>query len=209
MPRPIITEELVFSTADTMTTEGTDPSIVTVQGRIGGGSFTTVKRFLDQWRAARAAGAVATLDIPPEVDAKGKEFVLATWSLAKHVANKEALAAKEAAAVEVSAVRAEIVQALEEVARLEGNEAQLRETVSSQESKIREMEITLAAAQAQARRTTELEKTLDLVRADLKVAEKAATSNAVEAGRSTGEMAALRQQVQDLMGALKSVRKNK
>ena len=209
MPRPIITEDLVYSTAETMVSEGADPSIVAVQGRIGGGSFTTVKKFLDMWRIARAAGAVATLDIPPEVDAKGKEFILATWSLAKQMANKESLAAKEAATAEVSAVRVELAQALQEVARLEATEAQLRETGASHESKLREMEIGLADAQAQARRAAELGKTLESLRVELKVAQKAATTNAVEAGRTAGEMAALRQQVKDLMDALKSFRKGK
>lgn len=209
MPRPIITEELVYSSADTMVAEGADPSIVAVQGRIGGGSFTTVKKFLDMWRTARAAGAVATLDIPPEVDAKGKEFILATWSLAKQMANKESLAAKEAAAAEVSAVRVELAQALQEVARLEATEAQLRETNAAQESKIREMEISHADAQAQARRAAELEKSLELVRADLKVAQNAVNANAVELGRSAGETVALRNQVKDLMDAVKSFRKSK
>ncbi len=209
MPRPIITEELVYSTADTMVSEGADPSIVAVQGRIGGGSFTTVKKFLDMWRIARAAGAVATLDIPPEVDAKGKEFVLATWSLAKQIANKESHVAKEAAAAEVSAVRVELAQALQEVARLEVTEAQLRETNAAQESKIREMEISHADAQAKARRAAELEKSLELVRADLKVAQNAVNVSAVELGRSAGETVALRNQVKDLMDAVKSFRKSK
>lgn len=207
MSRSMITEDLVNSTADTLVAEGTDPSIVAVQARIGGGSFTTVKRFLDRWRANRAAGAAATLDIPPEVDAKGKEFVLATWSLAKQMAYKESLSAKEAAAAEVGAVRVELAQVLQEVARLETNEMQLRETCTTQESKIREMEIALADAQAQARRATELEKTLEAVRGELKAAEKTATTHAVEAGRAAGEISALRQQSQDLMDTLKSFRR--
>ena len=209
MARPIITEDLVKRTADDMMAEGTDPSIMAVQARIGGGSFTTVKKFLDLWRSKRVAGDAATLDLPPEVAARGQEFVSATWSLAKQLAQKESQATKEAAMAEVAAVRAELSQALQEVARLEASEAQRQESIAHLETKLRESEIALAEAQAQARRTSELDQALGETRRELAASQKEATAKAVEAGRMAGEVEALRKQVQEQMDALKEIAKEK
>ncbi|MDQ3003328.1 MAG: DNA-binding protein [Fibrobacterota bacterium] len=209
MPRPIITEDLVKSTADAMLAEGVDPSIMAVQARIGGGSYTTVKRYLDIWRSNRATGDGAAMDLPPEVEAKGKEFVLATWTVAKQLAHKEAQVAKEVAAAEVATIRNEIAQALQEIARLEASEAQRIELIGQQVTQLRELELALADAHAQVRRTDDLEKTLNATRQELSAAQKEATTRAVESGRMAGEVDALRTQVAGLMEALKSMGKGK
>jgi len=47
MAKPIVTQELVTSIADELHAAGVEPSILMVQERIGAGSYTTVKRYLD------------------------------------------------------------------------------------------------------------------------------------------------------------------
>ena len=47
MARQIVTQSAVNEAAAALVTEGQEPSIVGVQERIGGGSYSTVKRFLD------------------------------------------------------------------------------------------------------------------------------------------------------------------
>ena len=204
MPRQIISEDLVKTTADAILSEGGDPSMVNVQARIGGGSYTTVKKFLDLWRSNRSIGDMASIDLPPEVEAKGKEFVLATWTLAKQISNKEAQAAKDVAASDVAAVRLEIAQALQEIARLEESEAQRIEAHARQEKLLREIEIALADSQAQARRSIELGNQVKELQKELKDSQKDAIEKASQVGKLSGEAEALRKQVADLMATLKA-----
>ena len=52
MAKAVVTQERVFEVAQALTDQGTAPTILNVQEGIGGGSYTTVKRYLDQWREA-------------------------------------------------------------------------------------------------------------------------------------------------------------
>ena len=44
----------VFKTADTLLAEGIEPTVITLQERIGGGSYITIKRHLSVWRVTQA-----------------------------------------------------------------------------------------------------------------------------------------------------------
>jgi len=48
MAKQVATKEVVFAAADAFATRGIDPTTVLVQERTGG-SYTTVKRLLDEW----------------------------------------------------------------------------------------------------------------------------------------------------------------
>ncbi|HLP43602.1 MAG TPA: DNA-binding protein [Fibrobacteria bacterium] len=207
MSRLRITEELVRTTAEAIMAEGATPALVAVRERIGGGSYTTVKKFLDAWFAKRAAADGARPELPESVEKKGREFVIAVWALSKQIASQDTQAAKDAAAAEVAAVQEELTSAIQEIARLEASEAKHAEIISQQETKIRELELGLADAQAQARRTMELEKALSDARSETAAAHKEASAKAVDAGRLTGETEALRNQVAGLMEAIKSIGK--
>lgn len=204
MARQIVTQQAVNDVADALHEEGADPSIMAVQSRIGGGSFSTVKRCLDVWRQAKTEAANTAPDTPPEVQAKGQEFARAVWALASREAQREAQHLKDAATDEVAAVRAELADATTEIARLEGVESENAATIEQQQTKLRAIEIELAAAQADARRVQELEHALTESRAALEAARQAATDKAVEGGRLAGEAEALRAQVRELMAALQA-----
>ena len=146
------------------------------------------------------AGAV---DTPPAIQAKGQEFAQAVWALASREAQREAQAMKDEAKAEVAAVRADLVGATTEIARLEALENTQATTIEAQQVKLREVELSLAEVQAQARRVPELEQALAQLRLDLEASRKEATDKAVEAGRLAGEADALRAQVRELMAALK------
>ena len=203
MARQIVTQQAVTEAAEALIVEGAEPSIVAVQARIGGGSYSTVKKFLDVWKQQRAEAATAAPDTPAEVQAKGQEFARIVWALASREAQAEAQQAKDEAQAEVAAVRVELAEANNEIARLEGVEAAQAETIDQQAAKLREVELALAEAQTQARRVAELEKSLADLRAALDASRKEATDKAVEAGRLAGESDALRAQVRELMDALK------
>lgn len=203
MARQIVTQQAVTEAAEALIVEGAEPSIVAVQARIGGGSYSTVKKFLDVWKQQRAEAATAAPETPAEVQAKGQEFARIVWALASREAQAEAQQAKDEAQAEVAAVRVELAEANNEIARLEGVEAAQAETIDQQAAKLREVELALAEAQTQARRVAELEKSLADLRAELDASRKDATDKAVEAGRLAGEAEALRAQVRELMDAIK------
>jgi chromosome segregation ATPase len=203
MARQIVTQHAVNEAAEALILEGSEPSILAVQSRIGGGSYSTVKRFLDVWKQERAEAATAAPDTPPEVQAKGQEFARAVWALASREAQREAQQAKDEAHAEVVAVRGELAEATTEIARLEGVESEQGVTIEQQHAKLREVELSLAEAQTQARRVAELEKSLAEIRAELDASRKEATDKAVDAGRLAGEAEALRAQVRELMAAIK------
>ena len=203
MARQIVTQQAVTEAAEALIVEGAEPSIVAVQARIGGGSYSTVKKFLDVWKQQRAEAATAAPETPAEVQAKGQEFARIVWALASREAQAEAQQAKDEAHAEVAAVRVELAEANNEIARLEGVEAAQAETIDQQAAKLREVELALAEAQTQARRVGELEKSLADLRAELDASRKEATDKAVEAGRLAGEAEALRAQVRELMDAIK------
>lgn len=203
MARQIVTPQAVTEAAEALIVEGAEPSIVAVQARIGGGSYSTVKKFLDVWKQQRAEAATAAPETPAEVQAKGQEFARIVWALASREAQAEAQQAKDEAQAEVAAVRVELAEANNEIARLEGVEASQAETIDQQAAKLREVELALAEAQTQARRVPELEKSLADLRTELDASRKEATDKAVEAGRLAGEAEALRAQVRELMDAIK------
>lgn len=203
MARQIVTQQAVTEAAEALIVEGAEPSIVAVQARIGGGSYSTVKKFLDVWKQQRAEAATAAPETPAEVQAKGQEFARIVWALASREAQAEAQQAKDEAQAAVAAVRVELAEATNEIARLEGVEAAQAATIDQQAAKLREVELALAEAQTQARRVAELEKSLADLRAELDASRKDATDKAVEAGRLAGEGEALRAQVRELMDAIK------
>ena len=203
MARQIVTQQAVNEVADALVAEGLDPSIMAVQSRIGGGSYSTVKRYLDAWKQERAAVGAGATDTPSAIQAKGQEFAQAVWALASREAQREAQAMKDEAKAEVAAVRADLVGATTEIARLEALENTQATTIEAQQVKLREVELSLAEVQAQARRVPELEQALAQLRLDLEASRKEATDKAVEAGRLAGEADALRAQVRELMAALK------
>ena len=124
-------------------------------------------------------------------------------ALASREAQREAQAIKDEAKAEVAAVRADLVGATTEIARLEAVESTRAATIEAQQAKLREVELALADAQAQARRVPGLEQGLAQLRLELEAARKEATDKAVEAGRLAGEADALRAQVRELMAAIK------
>lgn len=206
MARQIVTQALVDEIAEAMILEGAEPSIVAVQSRIGGGSFSTVKRFLDTWKQARAELANAAPDTPPEIQAKGKEFTRILWALAAREAQRLWQLEKDEAKAELAIVRGDLAEATTEIARLEAAETAQTKTNEQQTLQLRELEVALAQAQAQARRVVELEQSLASVRIELDNSRHEATVGAVEVGRLGGEAEVLRAQVRELINAIKPMK---
>ena len=202
MTRSIVSLQAVTEAANDLVAQGLEPTLVLVQSRIGG-SYTTVKRHLDAWKLARTQANAADTNTPAAILAKGQELARAVWMLADRTAQSDVQLVKEEARAEVAVVRSELAGATQEIARLEAVEADQAATVEAQQVKVRELELSLAQAQALASRVPELERTLAQVQVELDAARRQATDRAVEAGRLAGEAEALRGQVRELMAVIK------
>ena len=203
MPRQIVTPEIVQKTAEELIQQGSEVTLLSVQSRIGGGSYTTVKRLLDEWKTKRSTIDPSQVnDLPPEISEKAREFAIATWIHARTLSNKDLQATKEAANEEITQVKTELDQALQEVARLESVEVQREEQAFEHERKIRELEIALVDAKSQVKKMGALEKSLESM-------QKEVLAKSVEVGKAQGEIETLRAQVENLTGTIRAFGKGK
>lgn len=146
MAKQVATEEAVFAAADTLVAEGKEPSLKVVQERTGG-SYTTVKRHLEAWEAKRK-GEIAAVDLPADIESRGREFVQALYAHALRDAKAavaEPLALAEAARDKAESERAD---AEAEVARLEVVEQEQTGRIDALTQRVRELEMSTAAQQA-------------------------------------------------------------
>ena len=164
MPKALITLENVAEAADALTQAGSEPSIVNVQARLGAGSYTTVKRYLDTWKQQRAAQPSAAVSMPPEIEARAQEALRTLWTAASGLAQQETQSVKEQAHAEVTQARQELSEALGEITRLEQAEADLTRRLDEERAKAHELELANASLKTQAERATRLETELETLR---------------------------------------------
>lgn len=211
MARAVVTQERVFEVAQALVEQGTTPTILNVQDGIGGGSYTTVKRYLDQWREA-APKQRRPVELPEAAIAKlmslGREF----WALLDEQAGQQVEAIRAATGEEIAAIQAQLDQAEQAIARLEAERDQAESRAVEQEQAHREavqahqaQTERVAAAEAKAgelaARVADLKGELQLAH-DQHAAEREAATTAraeaqaaaVEAARLQGELTALRAQ---------------
>ncbi|MCW5231712.1 DNA-binding protein [Verminephrobacter eiseniae] len=186
MAKQVATQEVVFAVADALVAEGVVPSLTVVQGRTGG-SYTTVKRYLEAWEVKRK-GEVAAVDLPTDIEARGRDFVQALYAHALHDAKAsvaEPLALAEAARDRAESERA---GAEAEVARLESVEQEQANRIDSLIQRVRELEMSTAAQQAT-------------------IQEKAAAVTRLEAqlGEAQSALAAREQELAGLRASAKAV----
>ena len=179
--------------------EGLDPSIVNVKARIGAGSYTTVKKFLDRWKEERSAKSAAAPPTPPELEATGQEFTRRLWIQASTVA-EEGTAAADA---EIAAIRQDLNDARSEIARLEALEAEQAERLRHSEARLRKTELQLAEAKTKAGRLDELETAARTLKDELTAARQEAKEQSLAAATKTGEIEALKTQVQQLLASMR------
>ena len=209
MAKPVVTEERVFEVADALTERGDDPTILSVQAAIGGGSYSTVKRYLDVWKEAgrKRRAEVALPDAAVDrLMALGREF----WSLLEERAAQQVAQIRVAAREEVAGLELQTRQAEQAIDTLERAKEALEQLGSEREAANQALhkelqsqhEIATAAeaksAQLEARvvdSKAELERVLKQLESERHAAETAraeAKTAAVENARLAGELTALK-----------------
>jgi septal ring factor EnvC (AmiA/AmiB activator) len=170
MPRPIVTEELVFEAAEALYIAGQNPSIILVQQRIGGGSYSTVKPHLDAWFAKRKLQQNQP-PVPDQIAAKGAEFVRLLWgaALAHHdgqVAHVREEAQRQLAEVNnaMSVAEQTIMHLEADIDRLHQELAEARTTIETIQAQLTQVQIDKRAAE---QRADTLERQIDALHKDL------------------------------------------
>ena len=109
MAKALVTQELVATIADELAATGVEPTILTVQERIGAGSYTTVKRYLDAWKAQQAQRPPVA--VPLEITAKATTAIQAIWSAAVAQAEQRVQEVEVEAQQQRAALAAQLQQA--------------------------------------------------------------------------------------------------
>lgn len=187
MAKQVATKEVVFAAADALAGEGAQPSTVLVQARTGG-SYTTVKRLLEEWRDVRSA-SIEAVELPPDIEARGRLIVRELYSHAFRAAQAAVAEPVERALQARAMAEQQLVGAETEVARLEAVEQGLTQRVDVLNAQIRELELNAATLQAtmaeKSASAAKLESLLaqssrTLAERDSEVAELRASAKAVE-----------------------------
>jgi len=209
MAKSLVTQERVFEVADVLTGRGEEPSILSVQAAIGGGSYSTVKRYLDVWketgRQRRAQVALPEAAVE-RLMALGRDF----WALLEERAAREVDQIRANAKEEASALKAQLHQAEQAIAKLEQDKEQLEQLGAERETANlalqAEIHVQRERATAAEAKATQLEARIADLKAELdralkhaqtereaaSGARKEAQAAAVEGAALKGELAALR-----------------
>lgn len=183
MAKAIVTQERVFEVAQSLVDKGIDPTIVTVQAEIGAGSYSTVKRYLDQWKESGQKRR-AQVELPEAAVTRlmslGREF----WALLDEQAAAQMESIRAATRDEIAGIQVQLDQAEAAISKLEAERDQLEQTAQDRQAQIdalqRETQAQSERAASAEARAAEMEARL----ADLKT-ELALAHDAVQAERRT------------------------
>ena len=209
MAKSVVTQERVFEVADALTERGEEPSILSVQAAIGGGSYSTVKRYLDIWKETGRQRRVQVA-LPDAVVERlmglGRDF----WALLEERTAREVDQIRAGAKEDAATLEAQVRQAEQAIAKLEHDKEQVEQCVAERDAAIQglkaEIQIQRERATAAESKSTQLEARIVDLKAELDRAlkhaetERQATSGArkeaqaaaVDAAALKGELAALR-----------------
>lgn len=190
MSKKLVTEELVFAAADELLAEGVEPTIKLVHEKIGVGSYSTIKPYLDAWKRGKEEAAVPA--VPKDVEDLAARFVKQAWAQASRLADEEVQAVKAQAAAAQERANQEAAEALDEIERLERRIAEQDAELERRELARQAVEIELAAVRQEAGRVGVLERQLEEARRQL-------SAKAEEAAHHRGESEALKTQLDALM----------
>jgi chromosome segregation ATPase len=211
MAKALVTQGAVFEVADVLLAAGEEPSIIAVQERIGGGSYSTVKRYLDDWKVQRQVTQQQAMEVPEEIVTRGNEFMRRLWAVATTLAEQSVAQLRDDAQRQVADARAALATAETAIVRLESDNDVQAQQLSEQQQRLAQLvedltqarsvaQIAQARADEQAQRVRDLQRELDLAHqqiAQLTEEIRQARTATLEQARQEGELAALRQQLQD------------
>lgn len=192
--KPIVTEDLVSEAADAIAASGEDPSIISVQARIGGGSYTTVKRYLDLWRQQQARPPIP--EPPATIAERGAALTRDLWAAAQALADEQVAQAREVARRQVEEARKAQAGAEAAVEQLETQLEEQAHALAERDQLVATLRQELARAQAEVSasqaRAEEVQRQAQELRANL---DRLQAGERAEVAALAAEVAALKSQV--------------
>lgn len=192
MAKEIATKESVFAVADELLNDGAEVSTKAVQSRVGGGSFTTVKRHLEAWAAARNAMEVDTADLPEQFRTILNRIAAELWGIAKSEARSELVLLQRAMEHAKASHENQLREALDELRRLEQLEALRIEEVRALTDNVRTSEIRDAALSERLRGAEATQDELKACREELQALQSQLLVAIERTGHLEGQLAAMK-----------------
>ena len=119
----------IYEVADALHAEGVQPSIAKVAQRLGRGSFTTIQKYLKEWKPGEGAPAAPAVDMPGEVREAVRRFGQELWGRISSTTQGEIEAVRRIADADVKRVQAECDALVHLVDERQGRIDELEDTV--------------------------------------------------------------------------------
>ena len=184
------TKQKVFEAADKLAAEGTKPTLERVREILNGGSYTTLSKYMKEWRhAQREQEKDIPVDIPEEVETLGKSAIEQIYTVAQkvaqealdferdalHQANQEHEEARAEAATLADQADAQLQEARAEITALtklvKDMETNLEEAIGKAESYAQELTQTQQTLASERSTRVGLENLRDQLQDDIKQAQ--------------------------------------
>lgn len=121
MPRSGITLQDVQGAIDALESEGTKPTVKSIQERLGTGSTQTVSRHLSTIQAARSVGVKPQATAPKDLAREFEALFERLWQSAMAVASEENRQLKQAVTEKAGVIRTDLQRMMHEAAQLEAD----------------------------------------------------------------------------------------
>ena len=167
----VVNQQAVDAAADAIVAAGGKPTFRLIQQRVGG-SFTTLKPMLADWEARREKGEESAVEVPDALLARGADLVRTIYAEVAQQARVESEAVRKDAEVRVSAMKGELSEATEEIARLEALSSSRTEELEALREANRALELKVGRLEERAEQATRFEDELREARAALSKAEQ-------------------------------------
>ena len=167
----VVTQQAVDAAADAIFCAGGKPTFRLIQQRVGG-SFTTIKPMLADWETRREKGEDAAVEVPDTLLARGADLVRTIYAEVAQQARVESEAVRKDAEVRVSAMKGELSEATEEIARLEALGSSRAEELETLREANRALELKVGRLEERAEQATRFEDELREERMALAKAEQ-------------------------------------
>jgi len=176
-----------------------------VQGHLGGGSFTTVQKYLEAWQQTQRDQRAAVVEVPSAVVERGMTLLRQVWQAAQAEAGQEITQTREETEAQLVEMRDQLAEALLAVQRQEAENSEQAQALAAQEARVitlqaerdearTEARVHAVQAAAAAERVQELQTRLD-----------AQASVSLELAQLQGAHGALQRQVEEQVATIKSL----
>ncbi len=199
------TPEAVAAAAEALQAAGKRVSTIAVQGHLGGGSFTTVQKYLEAWQQTQRDQRAAVVDVPSAVVERGMTLLRQVWQAAQAEAGQEITQTREDTEAALVEMRDQLAEALLAVQRQEAENTEQAQALATLEKQVAtlqaerdeartEARVNAAQVSAAAERVQELQTRLD-----------AQASVSLELAQLQGAHGALQRQVEEQAATIKSL----